>query len=333
MPHSTQEVQSQPGPSTRKRPTPPLEDHAFHYDPRQDPDERRALRSDYRTLISHAETLKRDPTLTPAALNELIDSTNELHKRVKAPSESILDSKPLAATAESAVRMAKKVRQNRDVFDTHQFVANLARFVGGTAASIRNPAEGRGARDEEDDESEEGGRRNINGWEWGKLAGLAEGLSKRAVTIDFMLGPLDMQRKARRAVTRTRVDEHAGERTAPRSLGQQDLQQTAGAETTSHIMEVAKLLGRQGETGVCLFRFAVDPESFVNTIENFFHISFLIKENKASLKTDEEGNAILCKFHHPSSFTIPKRFADEDIFYSISYSDDVMGDRSDSYCK
>ncbi len=100
--------------------------------------------------------------------------------------------------------------------------------------------------------------------------------------MDFVLGPLEIVPKARKGVQR-RQEEAPAERTAPRALQQTDLQQNAGRESTSAIIKVSQLLKQQGPNGVCLFRFAVDPHSFVNTVENFFHVSFLIKENKASL--------------------------------------------------
>lgn len=287
----TQQVQSQAGPSSdsnaRKRVGVNASSDAasFVYNPRQDARDRRKVRSDYRALIAKAEESKRDSSLKPSDLVDLIAKVDELHERVVAPSESILDTKTLTSMSEMGARMAKKMKLNADAFDTHEFMSRLARYLGGQAAPVR-----RAGNIDDDDEQVE---IDINQWQWSKLGRLSASLSKRAVTMDFLLGPLEIAPKQRRIITQRRQDDTPAERTAPRALQQQDLQDSAGRESTSAIRKVATLLQQQGPAGVCLFRFAVDPESFVNTVENFFHVSFLIKENRASLKTDADGNAVL----------------------------------------
>lgn len=280
----TQEVNSQPGPSSSNAATNRPSTDAFVYNPRQTDSDRRKVRSDYRQLIAQAEESKRDSSLKPADLLSLIRKADELHERVVAPSESILDTKTLSSMSEMGARMAKKIKLNQDAFDTQEFITRLARFLGGEAAPLRGSV----ARDDSDDEQQA----QVDRWEWQKLSQLSSSLSRRAITIDFLLGPLKIQTKQRRVIQR-RQEEAPTERTAPRALQQQDLQNTAGRESTHQILQVAKLLTQQGPHGICLFKFAVDPESFVNTVENFFHVSFLIKENKARLRTDAEGNAVL----------------------------------------
>ena len=309
---SSQEVHSQAGPSNstsangtssspRKRTAAVVDDAAanFVYNPRQDVNDRRRVRSDYRALIAQAEESKRDSSLKPKDLLDLLGKADALHERVVAPSESILDTKTLSSMSEMGARMAKKMKLNQDAFDTHEFMARLARFLGGEAAPVRGAARA-GVDDDSDDESGGG----IERWDWAKLGRLAGTLSRRAVTMDFLLGPLEIRPKERRTMTQRVRDEAPAERTAPRALHQTDLQNSAGRESTSQILKVAQLLAQQGPQGVCLFRFAIDPDSYVNTIENFFHVSFLIKENKASLRTDAEGNAVLGKSLKPLPFCI-----------------------------
>lgn len=297
---AAQEVQSQAGPSSASNPrkraaaaaaTAAAESSAassFVYNPRQDVADRRKVRSDYRALIAQAEESKRDSSLKPADLVEFIAKVDELHERVVAPSESILDTKTLTSMSEMGARLAKKMKLNADAFDTHEFVTRLARFLGGEAAPARRT--GGGQEDEEEDDEDAA---DIDRWQWSKLGRLCATLSKRAVTMDFLLGPLEIVPKQRKVVAQRRHEDAPAERTAPRALQQHDLQDSAGRESTGAIKKVAELLAHQGPAGICLFRFAVDPHSFVNTVENFFHVSFLIKENKASLKTDADGNAIL----------------------------------------
>nr|CDI54554.1 related to DNA repair protein Rad62 [Melanopsichium pennsylvanicum 4] len=288
MARSTQETHSQAGPSSppsnpRKRPSTANKEASvsFVYNPRQDADSRRAVRSDYRALIAQAEESKRDSTLKPSDLLLLINKADELHERVVAPSESILDTKTLGNMSEMGARMAKKMKLNQDAFDTHEFMTRLARFLGGQAAPARTHATSGGDNHTNDDGSSDedesttrigrDGTRGLDTWNWSKLGYLAASVSRRAPTMDFILGPLEIVAKQRKIITRTRADECNVEKTAPRALQQQDLQNSAGKESTSQIRQVAKVLAQQGSGGICLFKFAVDPESFVNTIENFFH--------------------------------------------------------------
>ncbi|KAF2107133.1 Nse4 C-terminal-domain-containing protein [Lophiotrema nucula] len=49
----------------------------------------------------------------------------------------------------------------------------------------------------------------------------------------------------------------------------------------------------EGEPCVSLFDFAVNPESFGQTVENLFYVSFLIREGRAKVVMDEDGLPLL----------------------------------------
>jgi hypothetical protein len=63
-------------------------------------------------------------------------------------------------------------------------------------------------------------------------------------------------------------------------------------ETTKNVMEIAALLERLGP--INLFTFVINPHSFGETIENIFHLSFLIRDGKATIN-DESGEPMLGK--------------------------------------
>ncbi|PWZ03645.1 hypothetical protein BCV70DRAFT_154748 [Testicularia cyperi] len=268
---------------------------AFVYNPRQDPSDRRQVRSDYRQLIAEAEESRKDSSLKPRDLLQLIEKADSLHERVVAPSESILDTKTLSSMSEIGARMARKMKLNADAFDTNEFVTRLARYLGGEAAPVRSAGSG------DDDDA----RQRVEDWDWAKLGRLAAGYSRRAVSIDFLLGPLEIVAKQRKQPTQRRVDDVPAERAAPQQLKQQDLQNNAENDTTAQVRKVARLLAEQGDGGVNLFRFVADPDSFTNTIENLFHVSFLVREGRASLAIDDDGNAILCELPRCLHFILP----------------------------
>src|SRR5436190_12057148 len=61
-------------------------------------------------------------------------------------------------------------------------------------------------------------------------------------------------------------------------------------ETTRNVHTIANIL--QEEQPINLFEFIVNPESFGQTVENMFYLSFLIRDGKASID-DESGQPIL----------------------------------------
>jgi hypothetical protein len=55
-------------------------------------------------------------------------------------------------------------------------------------------------------------------------------------------------------------------------------------------------MGGQRSTRTCgLFNFAVNPLSFTQTAENYFDLSFLIKQGHASLSLDSDGLPVVSR--------------------------------------
>lgn len=129
-------------------------------------------------------------------------------------------------------------------------------------------------------------------WDWDRLGILAAQHSRRAPACDYLLGPLQVQPRPRRQARRTVLDSGA-EQSAPQQLGVEDIVQTKN-ETSRIVVEIARLLDNAGgESGVNLFRFALNPVSFSNTVENLFYLSFLVRDGKAAVFHDDEGQPLI----------------------------------------
>lgn len=179
--------------------------------------------------------------------------------------------------------------------------------------------------DNNDDENED--ELELNWSHFGRT--LCFPATARPCLSSFLLGPLSVQKRVRaqtqrRATQRTNAD--ATQTTRPAALDEEALDRNEAASLTQVCSEIAALLSRtqakgekfvdeQGQKweeegyepsdedirslmqkynmssngGVPMFNFCLNPKSFGQTVENFFYISFLIKEGKVGLAFDDDG--------------------------------------------
>ncbi|GMG55796.1 unnamed protein product [Ambrosiozyma monospora] len=114
--------------------------------------------------------------------------------------------------------------------------------------------------------------------------------SRRSVSSDFLLGPLEIVRKVRTVKARVKddsrknVSKKANEKTAS-DLMSEDKKD----DTVSNTMRCFKALASVKFAKVNFFKFFIDPHSFGKSVENLFYTSFLINNEKAILGNDEFG--------------------------------------------
>lgn len=72
-----------------------------------------------------------------------------------------------------------------------------------------------------------------------------------------------------------------------------DVEQDSTPKEVEFIKEQVDRLIESNPGGVPFFPTIVDPESFTKTVENIFHISFLLKESKVGIVKDESRGPIL----------------------------------------
>lgn len=152
--------------------------------------------------------------------------------------------------------------------------------------------------------------------------------SRRPCLSSFLLGPLSVQKKARTATQKRatqRVNADPSQMRRPVQLDEEALDKQEQASLTQLCGAIANCLERaqkrgkekcdaqqvlwedddhepteeevialmrknhiRSNEGVPLFDFCVNPKSFGQTVENFFYVSFLIKEGRVGLEYDDD---------------------------------------------
>jgi non-structural maintenance of chromosomes element 4 len=318
-----------------------LDDFDRSYDPDQDVEERRRLRKELRDLARDLND-NRAEYLEPSSkgLFETLTKANEISSSVKQTTDATIDSRLLVTTADMSYRKTVQLTlgDSAQGLDTDEFVSKCITFMrradgavqdGPHVPSSTHCRRGRHnvADDDSDMDSDEGDMLN---WEHlGRFACLQH--NSRPSVPGFLLGPLSLERRARKPVQRRQglknrdlkqtqpeviqaADIEKAENTnltvlCSRILGrlvkvQQEGEAAVEAEATDDMTEdeIKALMDKHGvhaKGGVDLLKFVVNPYSFGQTVENLFYVSFLIRDGKAGITIDDDGLPAVGKSNLP----------------------------------
>ncbi|KAG0294818.1 nuclear protein [Linnemannia gamsii] len=221
--------------------------------------EKRQVRQGYRTLIASTEANRKE-LLNPTnnGLLENLEQANKLFKKVFGTNEATMDAKALMLSADLGVQKAKQLRMGQGGFDENEYVTRLISKMGGH--EIDND------------------RRAMD---WAKIGKIAMKWSRKVPTMDFMLGPMAVEHKTRTMAQRTRVVRDPKAMRKPQELREEDIARQEN-ETTKNVMQINNILEELNRK-VNLFELVINPESFGQTVENIFYLSFLVRDGKASI--------------------------------------------------
>ncbi|KAI7856318.1 Nse4 C-terminal-domain-containing protein [Circinella umbellata] len=255
------------------------------YDPSQNKDERRAIRGELRRLGKKMEENKR--TLLQAdndGLNEGILMQNEVYARIKNVSEATIDSKLLVMTADLGAQKARNLKLDNNLFNADEFVSKI-RTLGSSRGMLN----------------------------WKRIGKRAFKFSQRAYTMDFMLGPLSVEKKQRKTARHVRIIKNKEDLVQPTQLQEGDIAQQEN-ETSANVNQIYKILDESGPTNY--LEFITNPESFSQTVENMFYVSFLIRNAVAEID-DSSGQPILATRAPPAPEELAQDLTKKQIIMSL----------------
>ncbi|KAJ3213657.1 Nitrogen permease regulator 2 [Dinochytrium kinnereticum] len=246
---------------------------ALYDDVQQSKDEKRRLRREYRSLQTALEENKTEFLKADSnKLSEVIVKANLLFKDVKSTQEATLDAKLLIAAADLSAQKASRLKLSGNLIDPDEIVSRVYTKMGGVRLDEMRP-------------HREGDLDTALDWTAMKKA-VAKSL-RRAPCVEFMLGPLEVEPKARKERKETtRLKKGDLKLTKPKELKADDIEKQVN-ETATIVKSIAKKLKQLDE--INFFEFVINPESFGQSVENLFYVAFLIKDGTATINVAEDG--------------------------------------------
>jgi len=230
------------------------------------------VRAGYRSLMEDITTNEEElgdvSGQCQSRLLEYMTTNQALFQQVSAPQEAVLDARVLKQLSRLCRTQAEQMSANITQFNQQEFAEKLMANMGGGGISRRK---------------------------WVILGTQVKSMFKRSPCLTYLYGALDTtppppkERKERepRATQATRVKDLVA--TKDTIMQEVEASDNQTEQLVQHVFKCLVAVWREGgKRPVNLFRFVIDPNSFGATIENLFHVSFLVKEGKVDIKVDED---------------------------------------------
>ncbi|GLV31586.1 Non-SMC element 4 [Carabus blaptoides fortunei] len=244
---------------------------------------------EYRDLLDRAETLQENEDNdfeASVAVDEILMKANELFKdsnvkdRIRNTYEVLLDARVIATSSDILLNVTEGIDCTVEAYDLDQF-----------ARRIRSKILLRESDDREENSEEE--------YNWSNLFPVVRKTVKYPPTFSCFYGPLGnsavettppKERKVR--VVNKKLDQ--GPRKEPEKITKVDTEEGSVDDIVKYVIHALnKEYEESGGEPVDYFKFVIDPTDFSTTVENMFHASFLVRDGRAKIISDDHGNLSL----------------------------------------
>lgn len=245
-----------------------------------DPAMRKEIRSKYRDLINSVQQ-NREDMLSPSnnKLTEVLEEANKLFKDVRQPREAALDAQLLVVATDLGKEKASQLFAEGSSFDAATFAEHLLSFMGLN-------------RLENGEDEEQNGDGYLPNDAWDRVAHAAEYCFKTAPTFHYMMGSFHAEPPPpkQRIERQRKATNKEAKRIMPTQLKKmEESHQEATEKEVERILGYLKSYYRDDPTTpISYYEFVIDPNSFSRTVENMFHMSFLIRDGLARMYLDDD---------------------------------------------
>ncbi|KAJ2402350.1 hypothetical protein GGI23_000772 [Coemansia sp. RSA 2559] len=273
-------------------------------DTQQSASERRNLRSQYRSLLSDVTTRKNEYLSgNTDLLIEDLERANALYQGVNTTTEGVLDSYFLRLSADIGAQRAHQMRVDNAAFDTLDYIEKVREMLYGSTGNA-------------DEQQMLGASPN-----WGAIGDLASQFSRQPPRFSYIYGPLMTKAKARK----TRVKRQGLDGRASRDVSQEANIETMAEsdvakqenQTTKLVHKIHNILAQMGP--INLFELVINPNSFSQSVENIFYVSFLIRDGKAFID-DESGQPMIEACEPPQQDDYLSGLTKKQLIFSLDYA-------------
>ncbi|EPY50681.1 Smc5-6 complex non-SMC subunit Nse4 [Schizosaccharomyces cryophilus OY26] len=237
------------------------------------PIDKRDLRKRYRSLINQVHESRLELVdQENNALIETVASANDLFSSVEAPTEAALDALLLTKTVDLASMRTKQLHIGKPKFNIELYIRQIKQFLSQNSSNAVSS------------------QSNNHELAWSRLGKIAWKYQSRPASINLMVGPLSFRKKERQVQRREKLQRAPNTSTQPILLNQDNISAQEN-NTTKNVLQISRLLRKHQP--IDLLKFITNPESYSQTVENLFYVSFLFKEGKAALIEDSLGALLL----------------------------------------
>ncbi|KAJ4838136.1 hypothetical protein Tsubulata_037465 [Turnera subulata] len=245
---------------------------------------RRAIRSRY-LAVKHLICDERDDVGKPDSdkFQSIMNEVDNLHKLVQKPREQVADAEALLDIANSLFSSVRA--HNKDGITASDFVDCVLQEFGKQNASSR--------RD----------RRSIrNRMAWKDIGIAVSHIFSSSRGCATMIGPTDCKIKQRKTVVRNR-------RVRPiDSAIPEEIDVSSPKTKTDTDRNMAIMFGiLKSKRSVLLENLVLNRDSFAQTVENLFALSFLVKDGRAEIKVDEKRRHLVSPRNAPAASQVTSK--------------------------